>query len=304
MLLEDLLVERLSKLNPKISLSSSVIAAIFIRLNETTVHLISIGIGTKCLNDSELNDLNSSFLVHDCHAEVLARRSFIRWLVKEMNQVNSPFLKMAGEKFCICGEVLFFISQAPCGDCAVDQLREEKPEFEQNVDAVSTSIVHGHSKLYLQGKQRTKPGRIDSVPTKILSCSDKLASWLHLKPYGLEGKTLGTLFLPIRPTTLLIGRYFNRDSILRGLFGRFNIPIPKDFRLSPSNFVPPFNAYRTVASFWWNCHDGPETIASNGLKQGASIEEVYNEKVQSKLCSNQLESLFKSFRIDNSFSFK
>jgi tRNA-specific adenosine deaminase 1 len=47
--------------------------------------VVAVGTGTKCLGDSETSA--SGDLVHDSHAEVVARRAFVLYLV---NQVK-PF---------------------------------------------------------------------------------------------------------------------------------------------------------------------------------------------------------------------
>jgi tRNA-specific adenosine deaminase 1 len=51
------------------------------------IKVISLATGTKCLPTSKLS--NRGELVHDSHAEVLARRSALRWFVEEVQRVSS-----------------------------------------------------------------------------------------------------------------------------------------------------------------------------------------------------------------------
>lgn len=53
--------------------------------NGTQVVPISIGTGVKVLPAARLPPLGDT--VHDCHAEVLARRGFVRWLLDQATRV-------------------------------------------------------------------------------------------------------------------------------------------------------------------------------------------------------------------------
>lgn len=49
--------------------------------------IISIGTGTKCIPAAKLS--NRGELVHDSHAEVIARRGAVRWLLEEVQRIAS-----------------------------------------------------------------------------------------------------------------------------------------------------------------------------------------------------------------------
>jgi len=51
------------------------------------INVISLATGTKCLPASKLSNRGES--VHDSHAEVLARRSALRWFMEEILRVSS-----------------------------------------------------------------------------------------------------------------------------------------------------------------------------------------------------------------------
>lgn len=60
---------------------ASIIMTNGMSLDNATV--VAIGTGTKCF--SNINDDENGTILHDMHAEVLARRSFVRFLCKQLN---------------------------------------------------------------------------------------------------------------------------------------------------------------------------------------------------------------------------
>ncbi|KAJ1917812.1 DNA repair protein rad2 [Mycoemilia scoparia] len=116
---------------------------------------VSLGTGVKCLGGKSID--SDGNLVHDSHAEVIARRGFIRYLynqidecilwasenkdpkcsdsgnksifVKNNNPEGKPFILRQGSEY---KEIKFhlYISQAPCGDASTESLArhlEENP---------------------------------------------------------------------------------------------------------------------------------------------------------------------------------
>ncbi len=62
--------------------------------SQTTLHVLSLGVGTKVLNASKINEEKSNGndgdrLVRDCHAEVLARRGFLAYLYHELERLRT-----------------------------------------------------------------------------------------------------------------------------------------------------------------------------------------------------------------------
>lgn len=78
---------------------------------------ISIGTGVKCLPAQRLPPLGDT--LHDCHAEVLARRGFVRWLLLEAEHVlagepNEGVLTFDGGRFIFSNaEVILYVSALP-----------------------------------------------------------------------------------------------------------------------------------------------------------------------------------------------
>jgi tRNA-specific adenosine deaminase 1 len=99
--------------------------------------VISIGTGTKCVGE-ELID-SEGYLIHDSHAEIIARRGFLRFMLNCLitlqrvpsyeNHETCPFMRKVGHdscsvtqpRFCVKPEWKFYlyISDSPCGDASI-----------------------------------------------------------------------------------------------------------------------------------------------------------------------------------------
>lgn len=107
----------------------TIVAAIVIRNEiENEEKIICIGSGNKCLNPVELNsNILQYTLLHDSHAEILARRTFIRYLMCQLkeckkNSNSSSIFELSTqemeESFILRKGISFqfFVSHLPCID--------------------------------------------------------------------------------------------------------------------------------------------------------------------------------------------
>jgi tRNA-specific adenosine deaminase 1 len=159
--------------------------------------------GTKCLSNHD-SAYQQGVTLSDSHAEILARRSLIRYLIlsaievlkspEYASQDNCP-LRLhqttdSQQEFVLKPEWSFwlYISDSPCGDASVYQRTSLERCFtgkkSQQCDdgAFSSSDPHALSSLL-----RCKPGRVDLKGTQrasSMSCSDKICRWSCL---GLQG---------------------------------------------------------------------------------------------------------------------
>ncbi|XP_025263635.1 tRNA-specific adenosine deaminase 1 isoform X4 [Camponotus floridanus] len=242
----------------------------------------ALATGTKCLGESELiNDTREKrgSRLSDSHAEVLARRAFIRYF------------------------------QTPCGDCSIfpkheiydngvpvhkiRRIREDTcgytivESYCKDIHRTGAKCVKGEeiqdSRLpgvnyHTIGPLRTKPGR--GNPTNSLSCSDKMAKWLIL---GLQGSLLSLLIPPIKLKSITIGGScpFSLDAMERGLYKRFNNEMdkPKIFQAKIA-FIHKKGQQRShpcpTSIIWCAVRNSILEVAAAGRKQGVTKKKKGN----------------------------
>lgn len=104
--------------------------------NSDTVEkeVVSLGTGTKCIGQTPMN--RHGDLLNDSHAEVIARRGCIRYLIQELHRAVS-----GGDSsvFCQADErgkwklqpgvsFLFFTSHTPCGDASIIPMTDSETQ--------------------------------------------------------------------------------------------------------------------------------------------------------------------------------
>lgn len=220
----------------------------------SSIHILSLATGTKCLDGSTRLAGIPGSLIHDSHAEVLARRGFLLWLMEEMTlarEGKSSYVTVVEDgKFDLIEgwQIVMMSTHPPCGDATIF-MRSEcessdmgsdlviKDSDEDNADSKEPAAkkvkidlnrtgakpVTGCDSLdpgvgyHRLGEVRTKPGRGDR--TLSLSCSDKIIKWNMV---GLEGALCRYLIhKPLKiHTFVLTGQMFDKIAMERALFGR------------------------------------------------------------------------------------
>ncbi|KAG1690198.1 hypothetical protein DVH05_028271 [Phytophthora capsici] len=202
--------------------------------SKNSSRVISAATGNKCLGRRDLNA--DGLVVNDCHAEVLARRAFLRYLYAEALYWQKSSLESSDqsifERHPTSRRLVLkpqhslhlFISEAPCGDAAIYELQQEVVD-ELVQQRASKDIETERSELRLTGAKRfsdhqgtapdkkfaqtvgiarVKSGRSDlpvDKQTLSMSCSDKLAKWNAL---GLQGSLLLQWFEPIFLSSIVV----------------------------------------------------------------------------------------------------
>lgn len=192
----------------------TILSGIVVKTADGLLSLVALATGTKCLGNSELiksTREETGSRLSDSHAEVLARRAFIRYLYDQIDLTLSGsesaiFSRSNENKIELNNKVSFhfFSSQTPCGDCSIFPKLETNDNDliphkvrRVNEDTNGHIIAESHYKdiyrtgakcvkgeevqdphlpganYHIIGPLRTKPGRGD--PTSSLSCSDKMA---------------------------------------------------------------------------------------------------------------------------------
>ncbi|XP_038624940.1 LOW QUALITY PROTEIN: double-stranded RNA-specific adenosine deaminase [Tachyglossus aculeatus] len=196
--------------------------------------VVSLGTGNRCVKGGELSLRGET--VNDCHAEIISRRGFIRFLYSELMKyspasgADSIFEPAEGGRLQVKRGVTFhlYVSTAPCGDGALfDKSCTDRPG--RGVEGLHQPLFENPK----QGKLRTKVENgegtipVESsaiVPTwdgiqhgerlRTMSCSDKILRWNVL---GLQGAMLTHFLQPIYLTSITLGYLYSQGHLTRAL---------------------------------------------------------------------------------------
>ncbi|XP_060937551.1 double-stranded RNA-specific adenosine deaminase [Limanda limanda] len=232
-------------------LGRKILATIVMRKGEGLGTVVSLGTGNRCVKGEELSLKGET--VNDCHAEIISRRGFLRYLYSELQKhhegaEDSIFEMAESEKLRIKADITFhlYISTAPCGDGAL---------FDKSCSE-SGDDVDGHQPLFentKQGKLRTKVENgegtipVESsaiVPTwdgiqhgerlRTMSCSDKILRWNVL---GLQGALLTHFMHPIYLKSITLGYLYSHGHLTRAVCCRMARDSEAFVESLPSPFV-------------------------------------------------------------------
>jgi hypothetical protein len=191
------------------------------------IYLLSIGTGTFCVSGPDLLCEPSRIddMVHDGHAEIMARRGLMAMLWNEIQLCekdpghSSTLLernRLSSPKYVISDRWrwVFYISQAPCGDASIP-LSTESISHSHSQD-----VLLGHSDFTRVGIVRRKPARRDAPSTLSMSCSDKLALWAAI---GIQGAFLSKWVSPIIIDDYVVGPYRYSPTTLQRAISRTTI---------------------------------------------------------------------------------
>ena len=218
---------------------------------EGKLEVIALATGTKCVGEAQMSE--KGLIVNDCHAEVLCRRAFLFFLMREMAQFRSTgksaYLEETedSDKLQMKAGIRLhlYVSQTPCGFAseyakkdgkreaverfAVKQRKSKRVRLEAAVEDVGDFCEdHAEEDMHLSGAKfvddnvrlSTKPGR--GEPSRSYSCSDKICLWSLL---GLQGAALSLLLRPVYLASIVISGEMDEAVASRALSSRVVIPV-------------------------------------------------------------------------------
>ncbi|KAK9893708.1 adenosine deaminase/editase [Cystobasidium minutum MCA 4210] len=295
------------------------------------LEVVSLGTGLKCLSADKLPLYGD--VLHDSHAEIIARRGLLLWLYGQID----AFHNAEGGTACTLEanptggsqlrlkpkyKLAMHISTLPCGDASMKLLAmQQDPEvaaaFAEDQPVVSTSLARGRQGFNTASALRTKPARADAISTSSLSCSDKLASYTVL---GVQGALLAYFLEPLYIDSYVFGGVpldLQSDIVLecqRALVGRLgdmtNLKAPYHLHQPAIHFTDleyphakqaerPNSTQQTgsYSSLSWIQNFGTEVILQ-GVKQGSSVKYgvPVKSKARSRTCRAELFAKWQAVR--------
>lgn len=271
------------------------------------LEVIACGTGTKCLGKDYIFS-GSGEIINDSHAEIMARRGFLRYIMESIKQLRHFSYDNGIKKFRLDPTISFhfFTTHSPCGDASIFDVEDnDEPECKrQKLDVNECSNVGGTimsthgtgGKLFETevidlmsqdvGEIRTKPGK--GVRTLSVSCSDKLSRWNIL---GIQGALLDSLLDdPIYLRSFTICGISSVASIERAIWKRwldkFSITLPDRFVMQKptvsiaskdivfefakkSSYTPSNNSI-----VWCDVENRNFEIAVGGKRQGVTKKKI------------------------------
>lgn len=198
---------------------------------------LCVATGTKCINGEYLSSQGTS--LNDCHAEVIARRSLLRFLYAQLQlhldsdsakRESSIFqLRDDGQGFRLKDSIQLhlYISTAPCGDARIFSPHEKEGDTSDKHPnrrargQLRTKIESGEGTIPVRSapQVQTWDGVMQGERLLTMSCSDKITRWNVL---GLQGSLLGQLLEPIYLDSLVLGSLYHGDHLSRAVYSRVN----------------------------------------------------------------------------------
>ncbi|CAF3591820.1 unnamed protein product, partial [Rotaria sp. Silwood2] len=251
--------------------------AAFVSVNEfNQIDVISIGTGTKCLSGDIKQSERQGCLLHDSHAEVIARRALLKFFYQEIiNDNNKILIKQDKYKYNLNKSIrlYMFISYPPCGEAAFLADPLKRPKFEHK----SLNSNQIEKQLYL------KPGK--GHPTTSLSCTNKINRWIY---QGIEGTLLNQFIeKPIQLTGLII----NTDKDLSSIFPNVDVYcVNQKFEDGPS--LERIRPCSMSIAWWLYLPLSSAIVTVDGYSLGLTKKNRHKQEYASPLAKSSLFKLY------------
>lgn len=195
---------------------------------------VAVGTGNRCVSGEYL--VTDGRVIFDSHAEVIARRSFLNFLMKQIEfyktgEQESIFAKDAdgSELLVVKPGITFhlYISTAPCGDGALFTHSSNQPCLTESENDKHTPLfetfLHGRLRTKMESGEGTisldenfKQPELDQIlrgeRLRTMSCSDKICRWNLL---GFQGCLLLHFIKPIYLSSISLGALYHNGHLSR-----------------------------------------------------------------------------------------
>ncbi|XP_030225896.1 double-stranded RNA-specific adenosine deaminase [Gadus morhua] len=234
-------------------LGRKILATIVMRRGEGLGTVVSLGTGNRCVKGEELSLKGDT--VNDCHAEIISRRGFLRFLYSELLKYHegdegSIFEAAEENRLRVKSDITFhlYISTAPCGDGALfdkscsetgDEVEGHHPLFENSKQGkLRTKVENGEGTIPVESSAivPTWDGIQHGERLRTMSCSDKILRW---NVVGLQGALLSHFLHPIYLKSITLGYLYSHGHLTRAVCCRlardgegFSKSLPSPFRLN------------------------------------------------------------------------
>ncbi|XP_078661863.1 double-stranded RNA-specific editase 1-like isoform X3 [Branchiostoma floridae x Branchiostoma belcheri] len=199
--------------------------------------VISLATGTKCINGEYMSD--QGMALNDCHAEIVSRRSLLRYLYSQLELLLDPDEekreesvfepKEDGKGYRLKENIQFhlYISTSPCGDARIFSPHETATDAEA-ADRHPNRKARGQLRTKIESGEGTIPvkssssiqtwdGVLQGERLLTMSCSDKIARWNVL---GIQGALLSYFVEPIYLSSIILGSLYHGDHLSRAVYQR------------------------------------------------------------------------------------
>ncbi|KAK2880206.1 double-stranded RNA-specific editase 1-like [Channa argus] len=212
--------------------------------------VICLSSGTKCINGEYISD--RGLALNDCHAEIIARRSLIRYLYSQLEHflsnndeghqksIFSRFENGRGLRLKENVQFHLYISTSPCGDARIfsphEAAVEDQGDRHPNRKArgqLRTKIESGEGTIPVPSSDtiQTWDGVLQGERLLTMSCSDKIARW---NVVGFQGSLLSYFTEPLYFSSIILGSLYHADHLSRAMYQRITEikELPQSFRLN------------------------------------------------------------------------